>query len=462
MSSYEKDPEVEGVGSIYTRGKCFFPRSDSYPHGPKGRGSCCLSDHFPTDREEEILLFSRSLRDDRIVSWFFEINFPHGPYVVWPVFQAVGDEFALFIAVFMGVGAAGFSAYFFDHSCIFCARLVRDPGPQGLNRNSRFLRRWIPTDLYFRTTNFHKSVTTTSRPLTGTHGGLVMEGLPQELIDKTIDHVDHADLRACSLVARCWVERSHWRMLGGGYCSFTDRRQLDSPRNNLLTKGSVFVERVHTLTLSSTAVQAWTGHFRNVDVVLPRLESLIIADAQLRLDSDVAVLKRNFGDTLLSLSLNGVSVDPKEFYPILSSFPNLDNLSIARLDSPQPPSGDTPACPRTQGKLTLVGAKTQDRCVPFLVGLPIQFRALYFCDIMDIRKVYPLVRACASTLTILEIRGTALFPSPQPLPILNEEKQTTCSALMGMRHPWPRNIAPSSKPFVSPSLHTLDHKVMCP
>jgi len=237
-----------------------------------------------------------------------------------------------------------------------------------------------------------------------------MEKLPQELIDEIVDHVDHPDLRTCSLVGRRWVERSQWRIWGGGYFSFINQRQLDSPRRNLLTKGSIFAERIHTLTLGSTAVQAWTEHFRNVDLVLPRLNSLIITAACLYLDSDVAVLKRNFGNTLLSLSLNKVVIGHEEFYPILSSFPNLDDLSIARLNLGPPPPGDTPACPRTQGKLTLVGFEAHSTCVPFLLKLPIQFRTLHFCDTADVRKIHPLVRACSLTLTTLEIRGT--FGSP--------------------------------------------------
>ena len=57
------------------------------------------------------------------------------------------------LAVFTEAGTAGFSAYFFDHrSYIFCARFVRHPGPQGLNGDSRFLRRWVPSDMYFRPT----------------------------------------------------------------------------------------------------------------------------------------------------------------------------------------------------------------------------------------------------------------------------------------------------------------------
>jgi hypothetical protein len=260
-----------------------------------------------------------------------------------------------------------------------------------------------------------------------------MERLPQELIDKIIDHVDYADLRACSFVERRWVGRSQWRAWGSGYCSFINRRQLDSRCTNLLAKGPTLVDRIHTLTLGSTAVQAWAGHFSSVDAVLPHLKSLIIANARLRLKGDVAVLKRNFGNTLLSLSLNRVSIDPGEFYPILSSFPNLDNLSIARLSLPQPPSGNIPACPRTQGKLTLVGVEVHDTCVPFFLKLPIQFRALYFYDTVDIRKIHPLVRACASTLTTLEIRGTvSLFPL-QSLSILNDKKQTTCPAWVGTR-----------------------------
>ena len=239
-----------------------------------------------------------------------------------------------------------------------------------------------------------------------------MERLPQELIDQIIDNVGHPDLRACSLVGRRWVGRSHWRICGGGYYSFVDQRQLNSARKNLLTKGSIFTEHIHTLTLGFTAVQAWAEHFRDVGVVLPRLNSLIITGAGLRLDSDVAVLKRSFGNTLLSLSLNRVAIDSKEFYPILSFFPNLDNLSIARLSLSQPPLGDIPACPRTQGKLTLTGFEAHHTCVPFLLKLPIQFRTLHFCDTADVRKVHPLVWACSSTLTTLEIRGNVRFFSP--------------------------------------------------
>ena len=233
-----------------------------------------------------------------------------------------------------------------------------------------------------------------------------MEKFPQELIEQIIDHVDYVDLNACSLVGRRWVERSHWRMCGSGYCWFIDRRRLDSWCTRLLTAGSIFVERTHTLTLNSTAVRAWGEHFRDVDVVLPQLKSLIIANTRLRLHTDVAALKRSFGSTLLSLSLNRVAIRPKHFYPILSSFPNLDNLSIVGLALSQPPSDNISACPRTQGKLTLVGEEAHDTCVPFLLGLPVQFRTLYFYDTANIEKVHPLVCACSSTLESLEIRGS--------------------------------------------------------
>ena len=238
-----------------------------------------------------------------------------------------------------------------------------------------------------------------------------MEKLPQELIDQIIDYVGHPDLRACSLVGRRWVERSHWRICGGGYRSFIHQRQLNSALKNLLTKGSIFAEHIHTLTLGFTVVQAWAEHFRDVDAVLPRLHSLIITDAWLRLHSDVAVLKRNFGNTLLSLSLNMVAIDSEEFYPIFSSFPNLDNLSITRLNLPPPPPGDIPACPRALGKLTLAGVEAHNTCVPFLLKLPIQFRTLHFCGTADVRKVHPLMRAYSSTLTTLEIRGNVWFSS---------------------------------------------------
>jgi len=236
-----------------------------------------------------------------------------------------------------------------------------------------------------------------------------MEKFPQELIDKVIDYVGHVDLVACSLVGRRWVERSRWRMWGSGYRWFVDRRRVDLWRTRLLTTGSIFAELTHTLTLNYTAVEAWGEHFRDVDAVFPHLKSLNIAYSQLRLHDDVLALKRNFGNTLLSLSLNRVSIHAEEFYPILSSFPNLDNLSIASLRLPPPPSGDIPACPRTQGKLTLVGDEAHDTCVPFLLRLPVQFRTLYFYDTSDITKVHPLVRACSATLTTLEIRGTGLF-----------------------------------------------------
>ena len=101
----------------------------------------------------------------------------------------------------------------------------------------------------------------------------------------------------------------------------------------------------------------------------------------------------------------------KHFYPIISSFQNLDNLSIVGLQLSEPPSGGAPTCPRTQGKLTLVGEEAHSTCVPFLLKMPVQFRALYFYDISDIGKVHPLVCACSSTLTSLELRGEqrALF-----------------------------------------------------
>jgi len=277
-----------------------------------------------------------------------------------------------------------------------------------------------------------------------------MERLPQELIEKVIDHVDYVDLRACSLVGRRWVARSRWRVLGSGYCSFIDRRQLKSSpwRTRLLTTGlSTFAQCIHTLTLGSTAVQAWAGLFRNTDVVLPHLESLIITNAQLGLD-DVAVLKRNFGNTLLSLSLNRVSIKPKEFYPILSSFPNLDNLSITRLNLPHLPFGNIPTCPRTQGKLTLVGVETHDTCVPLLLRLPVWFRTLYFDDTVEVGKVHPLVRACSSTLTTLEIRGS-VRSFPVAIADSNKVKQTMFPAKTGMSLHWPPNITPSFEPFAS-------------
>lgn len=270
--------------------------------------------------------------------------------------------------------------------------------------------------------------------LTRTHRKTMMERFPQELIDEIIDRVDYADLWACSRVGPRWVERSHWRIWGSGYCSFIDRHQLYSvSRNGLFTNASILTERVHTLALNSSAVEAWVYRFRNADLVLPHLKSLVITDARLQLNVDVAVLKRNFGNALLSLSLNRVSIDSEAFYPILSSFPNLDDLSIVGLDISRPPSaGTVSACPRTQGRLTLVGSEVHDTCVPLLLKLPVRFHALYFYDVVGIGSIHPLVRTCAATLTTLEIRGTVFSP-PTTTTALSPEKQTMCPAWVGPR-----------------------------
>lgn len=103
----------------------------------------------------------------------------------------------------------------------------------------------------------------------------------------------------------------------------------------------MFVECTHILTLNSTAVRAWGECFRDVDVVLPQLKPHIIANARLSLYSDVETLKRNFGNTLLSLSLNRVSIRAREFYPIPGS-----HLS-------PPPFGNERAYPRDTGQVDL-------------------------------------------------------------------------------------------------------------
>jgi len=192
-----------------------------------------------------------------------------------------------------------------------------------------------------------------------------MGKFPQELIEKSsiIDRVDY--VRVCSLVGRHWVERSRWRMWGSRYCWFIDRRQLDSWHTRLLTTGSVFVERTHTLNLNSTSVRAWGEYFHDAGAVLPQLRSPIIANARSPLHSDVETLKRNSGNTLVSLSLNRVSTHAREFSLIFPFFPNLDNLLIVGLHPSPPPPGNTRTYPRAQGELTLVNDETHDKRVPF-------------------------------------------------------------------------------------------------
>lgn len=195
-----------------------------------------------------------------------------------------------------------------------------------------------------------------------------MERFPQELIDKIIDNVSYLDLEACSLVGSRWVERSQCRMRASGYCWFIDRQHLYLWRSRLLAEGSIFVTRTHSLTLCSTAVLGWALYFRHVDVVLPHLESLTITNTLLRFDPDVIVMKRHFGNTISSLSLNRILIEPRDFYTTLSSFPKLDDLSIIGLDLQQLPAPSDidmlSGCPRTRGKLTLVGVEAHDVCLP--------------------------------------------------------------------------------------------------
>ena len=244
-----------------------------------------------------------------------------------------------------------------------------------------------------------------------------MEKLAQELVDEIIDNVHHADLPACSLVASHWVDPSHRRVWGSGYCSFMSKQQLRPWLASLrLLKHSSVVNRVHTLTLAYTSVQGWALYFDSTDVVFPNLKSLTVVDPQARLDDYLPVLKRHFGNTLESLTLSRVFIDADELYSIIGSFPSLNDLTIASVPDPHgvlPLHENPPTGLRTQGKLSLVDDETQAVCIPLLLRLPaVQFRTLYFSDTfqLDVEKINQLVSACSSTLVTLEIRGDVFPP----------------------------------------------------
>jgi len=205
-------------------------------------------------------------------------------------------------------------------------------------------------------------------------------------------------------------------MWGSGYCRFIDRRLLDSWRTRLLTTGSMFVERTHTHTLNSTAVRAWgvTSTWSFLDSSPSLLPTL---------DCDPVMLRRRSGilGTPSCLSLNRVSIRASQFYPVLSSFPNPDNLSIVGLGLSQPPPGNVPACPRTQGKFTL-DEGTHNTCVPFLLGLPVQFRAPYFYDTADVERLYTRLCALVRRRSSLWKSEVVSVPSPQPPSTLNKNK----------------------------------------
>ena len=242
---------------------------------------------------------------------------------------------------------------------------------------------------------------------------LPMEKLAQELIDKIIDDVDYNDLFACSLVQTRWVEPTHRRLWGSGYCSFVSKAGLQVWGPSLLLNHSTVPSRIHTLTLASTAVRGWAIYFDSVDVVFPNLRSLVIINPASGIPHYFPVLKKHFGEALESLTLCDINFIANELHSILGSIPNLRDLNISRsslVQSPDvPPTFESPPADlQAQGKLSLTGIETHRALIPLFAKLPgVQYRSLYFSSAfqLDVGKVQQLMSACSSALETLEIRG---------------------------------------------------------
>ena len=248
----------------------------------------------------------------------------------------------------------------------------------------------------------------------------IMSGLPQELIDHIIDHVDDRDsLKACSLVRRQWSARSQKHLFVKiDFTSADLQRWCACIRPGPSGPSSL----VENLVLSGWSASPDPSTLPNVIFHLQSfsaLRALMIWKWRMTADQ-VSSMLHSYGPSLKNvtrLTLWEIVVHPATLAMYVSHFPRLDDLSISTIYlpralgrtrdlHPEPYVGIVPTHPR--GELCISGIPTcrvPQKVFEAIALLEPRFRriTLKHAKHNAWRDYWPLVEACAGSLEELHI-----------------------------------------------------------
>jgi len=167
-----------------------------------------------------------------------------------------------------------------------------------------------------------------------------MSGLPQELIDHIIDHIDDRDsLKACSLVCRQWSAHSRKHLFVEIDFTFVEnlRRWCACIRLGLSGPSSL----VETLEISGSSASVDPSTLSNGISHLQSfsaLRVLMIRRWRVMTADHVSSMVDSFGSSLKNvtrLTLGEIVVHPATLMMFISHFPCLDDLSISTIYLPR-------------------------------------------------------------------------------------------------------------------------------
>jgi len=256
-----------------------------------------------------------------------------------------------------------------------------------------------------------------------------MSGLPQELIDHIIDHVDDRDsLKACSLVCRQWSARSRKHLFVE--VDFTSVGNLRLWCARIRPGPSGPSSLVETLVLSgfdfsSTSLSTSGLHQSTLSNAISHLQSfsalrvLMIWEWRMMADR-VSSMLHSFGpclENVTRLTLGQIIIHPEILAMFISHFPRLDDLSISTIGLPRAlgRARDPHREPhirivqtRPRGKFHASGipaCRVPKKVFEAITFLEPQFQRITLTHVnYDAwRDYWPLLEACAESLEELHI-----------------------------------------------------------
>ena len=175
-----------------------------------------------------------------------------------------------------------------------------------------------------------------------------MSGLPQELIDRIIDHLhDRESLKACSLVCSQWSARSRKHLFV--QVDFPSAEGLErwcacippgpSGPSSLVKDLIIYGDDTSpsTFWLGSSILSTAASHLQSFSA----LRMLVIWRGDMSTDC-VSSMLRSFGSSLENvtrLTVGHVAIRPSTLMMFVSHFPRLDDLSLSRVHPPSRPTG---------------------------------------------------------------------------------------------------------------------------
>jgi len=248
-----------------------------------------------------------------------------------------------------------------------------------------------------------------------------MSGLPQELIDHIIDHVDDRDsLKACSLVCRQWSARSRKHLFVK--IDFTSVENLRSWCACVRPGPPGPSSLVETLDMSGSSASPDLSTLSNGISHLQSFSTLrVLMIYKWRMTTNcVSSMLHSYGPSLenvICLTLERIAVHTATLVMFISHFPRLDDLSISTIYLPrvlgrtrdphhEPYVGIIPTHPR--GKLCISGIPTCRVPQKVFEAITLLEPRFYRITLEHINydawwDYWPLVEVCAGSLEELHI-----------------------------------------------------------